>query len=219
MKLLILLTLLVVLPLTTSAHSPVADIVEQAAPDVVVLQDLEGDIFCSGFLVKETGLIATAAHCLEQPFLVRWKKQLFSVKTVAIDHLQDVAFLRPTFGPLSLQVGIPLAPAPPKTGDSVIIIGNHLGWDHTVTTGIISNDYREMGDQGKVWVQTSAYIIGGASGGVALNEDGEIIGMVSFTMVDQNICSPDDPFCSPQYTRTMIGGLIHLDSIKHLLLQ
>lgn len=204
-----------VLSLTAAAHSPISRIVDRTAPDVVVLQDLEGDTFCSGFIVQNTGLIATAAHCVDAPFLVRWKGQLFGTKLVALDPIQDVALLQPRFGPLSNAVGIPFAKAAPSAGDPVVIVGHHLGWEHTVTTGIISNEYRELGDEGKIWVQTSAFIAGGASGGVALNEDGQIIGLVSFTMVDRTYCN-EDPFCSTQTVRTSIGGLVHLDSIKSL---
>jgi serine protease Do len=66
-------------------------------------------------------------------------------------------------------------------GETVIAIGNPLGYQHTVTTGIISALNRELRFSNKVTysglIQTDASINPGNSGGPLLNVLGELIGI------------------------------------------
>jgi len=69
-----------------------------------------------------------------------------------------------------------------KPGEWAIAIGNPLGLDNTVTTGIISATGRssaEVGvpDKRVQFIQTDAAINPGNSGGPLLNASGEVIGM------------------------------------------
>jgi len=68
-----------------------------------------------------------------------------------------------------------------KVGETVIAVGNPYGFDHTVTTGIISARRREISVRadeklGNV-IQHSAPINPGNSGGPLLNINGEMIGI------------------------------------------
>jgi len=69
-----------------------------------------------------------------------------------------------------------------KLGESVIAIGNALGYGQSVTTGVVSAIDREVqaedGTTGK-FIQTDAAINPGNSGGALLNVRGEVIGINS----------------------------------------
>ena len=68
-----------------------------------------------------------------------------------------------------------------EVGDPAIVIGNALGVGQTVTTGIISALEREIQTQVGTFkeFQTDAAINLGCSGGAILNNNGEVIGIVS----------------------------------------
>jgi S1-C subfamily serine protease len=90
-------------------------------------------------------------------------------------------------------------------GETVIAIGNPLGYQHTVTTGVISAVDRELDfGRGKVYrrlIQTDASINPGNSGGPLFNINGELIGINSAIRGDaQNI-----------------GFAINVESLKQLL--
>ena len=69
-----------------------------------------------------------------------------------------------------------------KLGESVIAIGNALGYGQSVTTGCVSALNREVtmqdGSVG-VFIQTDAAINPGNSGGALLNNKGEVVGINS----------------------------------------
>ena len=56
-------------------------------------------------------------------------------------------------------------------------IGSPKGLQNTITTGIISNPSRE--DGGIKYIQTSAAISAGSSGGALINKYGQVIGITS----------------------------------------
>lgn len=67
-------------------------------------------------------------------------------------------------------------------GESVIAIGNPYGLSQTVTTGVVSANYRSFRVEDKVYrnfIQTDAAINPGNSGGPLLNIRGEVIGINS----------------------------------------
>ena len=66
-----------------------------------------------------------------------------------------------------------------KLGEPVVVIGNALGYGQSVTNGIISGLDRTLEDTEGSFIQTNAAVNPGNSGGALLNEDGEVIGIVS----------------------------------------
>src|SRR5207344_3000612 len=64
------------------------------------------------------------------------------------------------------------------TGEWVCAIGNPLGYEHSVTVGVVSSLGRKLFDLGlDNYIQTDAAINFGNSGGPLINARGEVIGI------------------------------------------
>jgi S1-C subfamily serine protease len=137
----------------------------------------------SGFIISDNGQILTNAHVIEGADRVTVKLKdgrTLEGKVVGADPITDVAVIKidgdnlPT---LSLGDSDQIKP-----GEWAIAIGNPLGLENTVTTGIISaigRSSQEIGvrDQRVELIQTDAAINPGNSGGPLLNIRGEAIAM------------------------------------------
>lgn len=64
-----------------------------------------------------------------------------------------------------------------QVGESVIAIGNALGYGQSVTSGIVSAIGRELDGIDEKLIQTDAAINPGNSGGALLNANGEVVGI------------------------------------------
>lgn len=72
-----------------------------------------------------------------------------------------------------------------ETGDAIFTIGNPRGLSETISTGIISSVSRE---DYSGWIQITAPISKGSSGGALINEYGQVIGITAGTLADsQNL--------------------------------
>ena len=137
----------------------------------------------SGFILSSDGRIITNAHVVEGSSTVKVTLrdgQVFDGKVIGIDELTDIAVIKiestdlPTVKLGSAETLIP--------GEWAIAIGNPLGFDNTVTIGIISALDRpsaQVGipDKRVRFIQTDAAINPGNSGGPLLNVRGEVIGL------------------------------------------
>ncbi len=137
----------------------------------------------SGFIISADGQILTNAHVVDGTDTVKVilkDGRSFQGKVLGKDELTDVAVIKikadnlPT---LTLGNSDQLQP-----GQWAIAIGNPLGLDNTVTTGIISATGRSSSLIGAAnkrveYIQTDAAINPGNSGGPLLNARGEVIGM------------------------------------------
>ncbi len=135
----------------------------------------------SGFIISDDGKILTNAHVVEGSTKVTVNLKdgrVLEGKVLGTDPLTDLAVIQ-------IQgENLPVA----QLGDSdnlvigewAIAIGNPLGLDNTVTTGIISATGRSssqigVGDKRLDFIQTDAAINPGNSGGPLLNAQGEVI--------------------------------------------
>jgi len=137
----------------------------------------------SGVVVHENGYIVTNAHVVSQASDVRVTfadKSTLPAEVVAVDPEHDLAVLKVAADrPLPFQkLG---GSRDVLIGETVVAIGNPLGLQHTVTTGIVSALDRELqfGDDRtyRGLIQTDAPINPGNSGGPLLNINGELIGI------------------------------------------
>jgi Do/DeqQ family serine protease len=137
----------------------------------------------SGFILSGDGQILTNAHVVDGADTVSVTLKdgrSFEGKVLGKDELTDVAVVKiqannlPT---VALGNAEQLQP-----GDWAIAIGNPLGLDNSVTTGIISATGRSGNQIGAAdkrvdFIQTDAAINPGNSGGPLLNARGEVIAM------------------------------------------
>ncbi|KAB8333115.1 PDZ domain-containing protein [Scytonema tolypothrichoides VB-61278] len=137
----------------------------------------------SGFIVSSDGRILTNAHVVDgaQTVRVRLKDgRSFEGKVLGTDPVTDVAVIQiQASGLPTVRLGNSDQLTP---GEWAIAIGNPLGLDNSVTTGIISATGRSSSavgvpDQRVKFIQTDAAINPGNSGGPLLNQQGEVIGM------------------------------------------
>lgn len=141
----------------------------------------------SGFIFEKNGYILTNQHVLsgaEQIYVtVEGHKDRFKAELLGSDYDLDLAVLKiegnNPFKTLPLGNSADL-----RVGDWVTAIGNPVGFDHTVSVGVISANEREINipDQEgarryKHLLQTDASINPGNSGGPLLNLNGEVIGI------------------------------------------
>ena len=138
----------------------------------------------SGFIINSSGQIVTNSHVVDgaDRVTVTLKDgRTFNGKVLGEDPVTDVAIIKIDANNLpTLSVGNSDALQP---GQAVIAIGNPLGLNNTVTSGIISATGRSSSDIGASsdkrvdYIQTDAAINPGNSGGPLLNARGQVIAM------------------------------------------
>lgn len=137
----------------------------------------------SGFIVSEDGQILTNAHVVDgaDRVTVTLKDgRTLEGEVMGTDPVTDVAVIKVEAVSLpTVSIGNSEQLRP---GEWAIAIGNPLGLDNTVTTGIISGTGRTSSQVGVPdkrvdFIQTDAAINPGNSGGPLLNAQGEVIGI------------------------------------------
>lgn len=168
----------------------VSDIVEEAMPSVVliVIYDKTGDIYGvgSGFFI-EPGKILTNAHVVEDAYSaeVSSENEYYDQITVLkSDIASDLALIEVE------DRGEPVLEFEEeekiRPGQRVIVIGNPLGLEKTISDGLISA-IRAVDGKPQA-IQISAPISPGSSGGPLLNLNGRVIGVASASIVEgQNL--------------------------------
>ncbi len=148
----------------------------------------------TGFLIDADGTIATNHHVIEGATRVQVKFLSGSVfedgDLLVDDEKADLALLRidltrPLDGsrvdvkPLGLGNSDDVV-----VGEHAIVIGNPLGLESTLTDGLVSS--RRV-YEGRPWIQFSAPISSGNSGGPILNMRGEVIGVTTASIASGRV--------------------------------
>ena len=134
----------------------------------------------SGFIIDADGSILTNNHVIEGADRISVKLadgRSLRARVIGIDPDTDVALIK-----VDGQAGLPVAPIGDssnlRTGEWVCAIGNPLGYEHTVTVGVVSYRGRKLFDPSlDDYIQTDAAINFGNSGGPLINARGEVIGI------------------------------------------
>ncbi|RMG39734.1 MAG: PDZ domain-containing protein [Candidatus Dadabacteria bacterium] len=199
---------------------------ESCAPSVVYITSIavRQDLFSmnvfkvpqgtgSGFIWDKKGHVVTNFHVIQDAQAAEvtladhsnWKASL-----VGVEVDKDLAVLKIDAPADKLQPVKVGSSASLRVGQSVYAIGNPFGFDHTLTTGIISGLGREITSvsnrpiQGVI--QTDAAINPGNSGGPLLDSHGRLIG------INTAIYSPSGAYAG-------IGFAVPVDTIKRLVPQ
>ncbi len=173
--------------------------VERVGPSVVrihpMLEDPRMSGVGSGFAIGPDGLILTNSHVIQgasRYIVITAEGRSFTARCVGDDPDTDLAVIK-----IDQPVDLPVA----KLGDSkklrrgqlVIAIGAPLGFEATVTTGVVSAMGRSLrGERGRLiedLIQTDAALNPGNSGGPLVNSTGEVIGIATAIIAGyQGLC-------------------------------
>ena len=158
-----------------------ADLVARASPSVVGVEHRGGQ--GSGLVLAPDGLVLTNAHVARGGggrLGVRLPGgDAARAERVGEDPRTDLAVIRVEARGLS---PLPLADRPLRVGELVIAIGNPLGFERTVTLGVVSALHRQLpspGGQLDGLVQTDAAVNPGNSGGPLLDAEGRVAGVTT----------------------------------------
>ncbi len=137
----------------------------------------------TGIVVDERGFIVTNYHVIhdvDQITVTLKNGETLSARKVSFDRKHDMAIIRVdaseplTVMPLGTSCDVMLA-------EKVFAVGNAFGYEHTITSGIVSAIGRDVEvDETQSYenlIQTDASINPGNSGGPLLNVNGHVIGI------------------------------------------
>ena len=166
--------------------------VAKEVSDSVVAIDVatsDGEAKGSGVVISDKGYIATNNHVIsgaQQIQVTLASGAVYSAKVVGTDTTTDLAVLKLDNPPSDLKVAEFADSDDLAVGESVMAIGNPLGYDDTATTGIVSALNRPVtvtdDDNNAIVtnaVQIDAAINPGNSGGPTFNAAGQVIGINS----------------------------------------
>ena len=175
----------------------------------------------SGVIISPDGYIVTNNHVVDGAMDIRVTmsdRRILPAKVVGTDRLTDLAVIKVNGSAL------PSVPWGDSTklhpGQTVLAFGNPLGFQFTVTRGIVSalnrpnpfaSDRRAPGE----FIQTDAAINQGNSGGPLVDARGEVVGINTF------LISPSGGFAGmgfaipTQIVRPTIDSLIRNGRVEH----
>lgn len=176
------------LTVSSATRPPAArDIASRAFESVVMLQMLDerGEELAigTGFLV-EGGWIVTNAHVVggaDRAALwpIDSREALPLPLEGVVSRVTDLALIHlPDSAPSALRTLALAADDLPAVGDTVYAVGNPQGFEGTFSDGKVSG-LRRDGDE--TFIQITAPISPGSSGGPLLDENGKVVGIVTAT--------------------------------------
>jgi S1-C subfamily serine protease len=155
--------------------------------------ELTAEVTGTGFVIRSDGYIATAAHVVDgawSTWIVLADGERLPARVVAVDEATDLAVLTVDRDDL-----VPVAfgrTSEVRVGEDVIAVGYalDLGASPTVSVGVLSAVERTLaGTDGARFdhlLQTDAAINTGSSGGPLLNARGEVIGINTSRITDDD---------------------------------
>ncbi len=168
-------------PATGAATVDLPTLVKQVEPSVVTVLTEKG--LGSGVIYHPDGIIVTDAHVVADATKVQVAfadGQQVKATVRAADQLTDVAVLQAD------RKNLPAATfekSLPEVGALAVVLGSPLGFENTVTSGIISGLHRDIpgsASKGTALVdlmQTDAPISPGNSGGAVVDAQGHVVGL------------------------------------------
>jgi tetratricopeptide (TPR) repeat protein len=170
-------------PNITRSQDLLPELVRRIKPSAVAIEtfDVRGEKLSrgSGFFI-DADRIVTNRHVIENAHRAEVHTSAGNVLPVkgvlAVDAEGDIALLKidlpaPQIRPL------PLDKTSPQEGESVVVIGNPLGLEGSVTNGIVSA-VRDIPTFGRI-IQITAPISSGSSGSPVVNMQGQVIGIAT----------------------------------------
>lgn len=148
----------------------------------IVMSDKDGNPIAqgSGFFVSKDGLVVTNYHVIAEGVsaVVKLPDGAFYLVdgVLAFDKVRDIAVIKAhgeNFHMLTLADSDRV-----QVGQEVVAIGNPLSLESTVSNGIVSS-IRSLNDNGEKYLQITAPISPGSSGGPLFNMEGQVVGITT----------------------------------------
>ena len=170
---------------------PVKELASELGGGVVRVRTTTG--LGSGFIIDPRGYVVTNNHVIageheisivvyDQQGRDLEKKQFHNVRIVATDEFRDLALLKIEDAGEFKFITVPVGESGSlRPGQRVFAIGSPLGLDRSVTEGIISLRNRLL--SGQLYIQQTAEISPGNSGGPLFNLRGEVVGINNMKVV------------------------------------
>jgi tetratricopeptide (TPR) repeat protein len=178
---------------STPSQNTLPEIIRRVEPSTVLVLTFDGNghrlMQGSGFFIDDKGDVVTNLHVLAgaSKALVKTSEgKIHAVRqVVAEDRGADLVKLsieRPPHPASPIKVNDAL----PSVGEEILVIGNPMGLEQTVTNGIVSA-LRDVKGSGRL-IQMTAPISAGSSGSPVVNLRGELIGVaMSILREGQNL--------------------------------
>lgn len=135
----------------------------------------------SGFVISEDGYVVTNHHVVKgaDEIIVRLSdRRELEAEVIGSDPRSDIALLK--IDAVDLPVVQMGSSSDLKVGQWVLAIGSPFGFDHTVTSGIVSAKGRSLPNENYTpFIQTDVAINPGNSGGPLFDLDGKVVGINS----------------------------------------
>ena len=172
---------------TTGAVNPEGHIAARGAtPGVRAIADEVGsgvvvslgDSSGSGVLISPDGYILTNEHVVgrAKAVRIRWSDGFEGAGEVLRTHAKrDVALIK---ADPHGRDAVPVRSSAPQPGDTVFAIGEPLGFQNTVTRGVVSTSNRIV--DGFRFIQSDVVTNHGNSGGPLLDEKGQLVALTDF---------------------------------------
>lgn len=173
-------------PVSTSRLS-VSDINQRFGSGTVFIEAFDSNNVSigvgSGFLVDDNKVV-TNYHVIEEANSVKVTfsngETYTSSELFGYNQDRDISVIKiPSTSIQPIKLG---DSSDVLTGEDIVVIGNPLGLSNTVSTGNISSTERFIDNQ--EWFQITASVSSGSSGGPVFNHNGEVIGIVTWGIVE-----------------------------------
>lgn len=157
----------------------ISDIMRDTRESVVVVKT--GSTIGSGFFINRNGHIVTNRHVLpggERAEIKTVNGSVFRVEQIVHEDAQADLVIVSTNASQQESKPVRLGGRLPDVGEKIIVIGSPLGLEQTVSDGIVSALRRNQ--HAVEFIQVTAPVSPGNSGGPLLNMRGEVIGVATF---------------------------------------
>jgi tetratricopeptide (TPR) repeat protein len=213
--------LLLAFPLFAKADENLVELVKKTKPAVVLIQTFDKDNKPlgqgSGFFVNNKGHIITNHHVIEGAYRATVKtssgKEYPVEGVIAKNADADIVKLVVNISDANTPF-LNLSYIVPSEGQDIVVIGNPLGFESTVSAGIVSA-VRDIPAFGKI-LQITAPISPGSSGSPVINSKGEVIGIATLVITsgqNLNFAIPSDKIIALKETsQTPILDTLAADS-------
>ena len=165
-----------------------ARLIKKVQPAIVTIHTFdragEEKSLGSGFLINDKGHLITNYHVLKDSYYAIIKfsdgkeTKIYTDKAIGIDRKADLVkiHVKPTTPQINF---LKIADSLPEVGERIVVVGSPLGLEQTVTDGVVSG-VRQVDDL--KFIQISAPISPGSSGGPVVNMKGEVVGVSTFIL-------------------------------------